>query len=218
MQQDSITRGLALVSLLLLVPLASVSAGPQLASLDVPLTIHETAGVERQQDVCSTGVPLPCGMLREPEGIALFDPSGQPVPAQFRVLERWRDQGLGKGDLSIRWLLVTFLADVPAGGKSVYRLKAGQTPSPTKPVKVEDKGDSWELGGLAFKKDFAGSFQLVFTDPDDKTITAAELPVTWTVWEAGPIRACLKAESSPVPGKFGFIAWIYAYAGQHAGT
>ena len=97
----------------------------------------------------------------------------------------------------------------------VYRLKAGQNPLPAKPVKAEDKGDAWEMGGLAFKKDFSRPFQLVLTDPDDKTITAAELPVQWTVWEAGPVRACLKAESPTVPGKFGFIAWIYAYAGQN---
>ena len=206
---------LALIPLFMLLAHADASAGTPPPSLDVPLTIHEVAGVDRRQDICSTGVPLPCGLLREPEGIAVFDPSGKAVPAQFRVLERWRDQGEGKGDLSIRWLLVTFLADVPAGGKSVYRLKAGQNPLPAKPVKVEDKGDAWEMGGLAFSKDFSRPFPLVLTDPDDKTITAAELPVTWTVWEAGPVRACLKAESPTVPGKFGFIAWIYAYAGQN---
>ena len=214
MQRKSKTRKLALSSLVLLVALADASAGSDLASLDVPLTIHEVAGVERQQDACSTGVPLPCGLLRELEGIALFDPSGQAVPAQFRVLERWRDQGEGRGDLSIRWLLVTFLADVPAGGKSVYRLKGGQNPLPASRVKVEDQGDVWKLGGLAFAKDFSRPFQLLLTNPDDKTISAAELPVTWAVWEAGPIRACLKAETPTVPGKFGFIAWIYAYAGQ----
>lgn len=46
--------------------------------------------MDRRQDNCSTGVPLPCGLFREPQGIAVFHPSGQAVPAQFRVLERWR--------------------------------------------------------------------------------------------------------------------------------
>lgn len=193
---------------------ADGSAGPSLSSLDVALTIHEVAGVDRRQDVCSTGVPFPCGLLREPEGVALFDSSGRAVPAQFRVLERWRDRGEAKGDLSIRWLLVTFLADVPAGGQSVYRLKAGRNLPPANPVKVEDRGDVWKMGGLAFHKDFSRPFQLLLTGPDDKQLTAAELPVTWTVWETGPVRACLKAESPTVPGMFGFIAWLYAYAGQ----
>lgn len=215
MQRKSKIRTLALSSLFLLVALAAASAGPPLASLDVPLTIRDVAGVDRQQDICSTGVPLPCGLLREPEGIALFHPSGKAVPAQFRVLERWRDQGHVMGDLSVRWLLVTFLADVPAGGKIVYRLKAGQNPLPAQPVKFEETGDQWDLGGLAFKKDLSGPFQLVLTDPDGRMIAGSELPVTWTAWEAGPVRACLKAESPTVPGKFGFIAWIYAYAGQN---
>lgn len=185
-----------------------------LASLDLPLTIHEVAGVARKQDLCSTGVPLPCGLLREPQGIAVFDSAGKAVPAQFRVLERWRDKGEGRADLSIRWLLVTFLADVPAGGSSVYKLKAGNNPLPPQPVEIADKGQAWQLGGMQFRKDFSSPFRLVFTDVESKTLTAAELPVTWSVWESGPLRACLKAESPTIAGKFGFIAWIYAYAGQ----
>lgn len=206
---------LTLVSCSGFLVLADASAGPAPSALDLPLTIHEVAGVDRWQDICSTGVPLPCGLLQEPEGIGLFDPSDKAVPAQFRVLERWRNQGEGQGDLSIRWLLVTFLADVPAGGQVVYRLRAGQNPLPSSPVKAVDRGDTWELGGLAFKRDFSRPFQLGFTDPDERTVTAADLPVQWSVWEAGPVRACLKAESPTVPGKFGFIAWLYAYAGQH---
>jgi hypothetical protein len=192
---------LAMASLFGFVAFADASTGPPRSSLDLPLTIYEVAGVERRQDICSTGVPLPCGLLQKPEEIALFGPSGRAVPAQFRVLERWRDHGQGRGDLSVRWLLVTFLADVPAGGKVVYRLKVGQNPPPAEPVKPGDKGDAWKMGGLTLRKDFSRPFPLVLTDPDDKTITAAELPVKWTVWEAGPVRACLKAESATVPGK-----------------
>ena len=206
---------LAMASLFGFVAFADATTGPPVSSLDLPLTIYEVGGADRRQDICSTGVPLPCGLLKETEGIALFDSSGHAVPAQFRVLERWRDHGQGRADLSVRWLLVTFLADVPAGGKVVYRLKAGQNPSPAKPVKAEDNGDAWKAGALVLQKDFSRPFQLVLTDPDHKTITAAELPVKWTVWEDGPVRACLKAESPTVPGKFGFIAWIYAYAGQN---
>ena len=215
MNREHRNRLLLLLPLALVVFLADASDGASGPSLDVPLTIHDVAGVDRRQDVCSTGVPIPCGLLRQPDGIALFDSAGKAVPAQFRVLERWRDQGEGRGDLSVRWLLVTFLADVPAGGKSVYRLQAGPNPLPTRPVTIEDRGDAWAMGGLAFNKDFSHPFPLVLTSPDDKNIAATELPVTWTVWEAGPVRACLKAESPTVPGKFGFIAWIYAYAGQN---
>ena len=74
--------------------------------LDVPLTTDEPAGVGRQGEPCSTGVPFPPGLLQEPEGIVVVDPGGKAVPAQFRVLERWREKAFGKDDLSIKWLLI----------------------------------------------------------------------------------------------------------------
>ena len=140
---------------LLAVVVAMVPACLPAVELDVPLTVWDVAGVERRAEPCSTGVPMPCGLLVEPQGIAVHDAGGRAVPAQFRVLERWRDQGIGKGDGSVKWLLATFLADVPARGEAVYRLKAGENPAPPNPAKVEDKGDAIAMGGLSFRKDFS---------------------------------------------------------------
>lgn len=205
------TRGIALVLLSALIPsLAAGAAEPQ--GLDVPLTIWDVAGVERKQDVCSSGIPIPCGLLKEPEGVAVFDPSGKAVPAQFRVLERWREKADGKDDGSVKWLLVTFFADVPAGKSAVYRLKSGQNPAPDRPVKVADKGNAWDLGGALVKKDFSSPFRLLLTNPDGKEIGPEGQAITWSVWEQGPLRACLRAESPTDHDKFGFIAWVYAYA------
>ena len=187
-------------------------AAENAAKLDVPLTIWDVAGVERKAEPCSTGVPLPHGMLREPSGLAVSDPSGKRVPAQFKVLERWREYGQDK---FIKWLLVTFLADVPKGGKSVYRLRA--VPEAAKPPwknVVRLTRDAFVMNGLAFKRDFSSPFRLVLTDPDGGRHTAAGLPVKMTVYEDGPVRGCIRAETPTVPGKFGFIAWVYSYAGQ----
>ncbi|MGQ9662465.1 MAG: hypothetical protein ACUVWX_09045 [Kiritimatiellia bacterium] len=139
------------IEMLSVLAMISIAAAVE-TSFDIPLTVWDVAGVERKQEICSTGVPLPCGLLKEPEDIAVFDAAGKPVPAQFTVLERWRDAGEGRGDLSIRWLLVTFLADVPAGGKSEYRLARGTNPLPPHPVRIEDKGDAWLMGGAKVKK------------------------------------------------------------------
>ncbi|HOX06936.1 MAG TPA: hypothetical protein PK280_11080 [Planctomycetota bacterium] len=196
--------------------LAGQPAAP--AALDVPFTVWDTAGVERKGEICSSGVPIPCGALKEAEGVAVFDASGKAVPAQFRVLERWREKADGKDDLSVKWLLVTFLADVPAGKSAAYRLKAGQNPAPAAPAKIEEKPDGYAMGGLAFKKDFTAPFKLVLTDADGKERTGEGQDIKWSVWEAGPVRACLKAESPTDHGKFGFIAWVYAYAGQSGST
>ena len=125
----------------------------KLADLDLPLTVQESAGVERKGDLCSTGVPLPLGLIQEPEGIALYDGKGAAVPAQFRVLERWLNFG---EDKSLKWLLVTFLADVPKDGKAVYHLRAGKNPeiSPTARIDRDERASAplskthsnWSLG------------------------------------------------------------------------
>jgi hypothetical protein len=182
--------------------------------LDVPLVVFDTAGVDRRQEVCSSGIWVPCGALKRPEEIAVFDSAGEAVPAQFRVLERWREKAAGKDDLSVRWLLVTFLADVPAGGKAEYRLKAGKNPAPATPVRIEEKGDAWQMGGLSLKKDFTAPFKLVLTDPNGNEKSTEGPQIGWSVWESGPVRACLRAESPTDHDHLGFIAWIYAYAGQ----
>jgi len=180
----------------------------------VPLIVFDTAGVDRKQDVCSGGVWFPCGALNEPDGIAVFDSAGEATPAQFRVLERWREKAEGKDDLSVKWLLVTFLADVPAGGKAEYRLKAGKNPAPAAPVRIQQKGNTWEMGGLSLEKDFTTPFKLILTDADGNEMSTDGQQIKWSVWESGPLRACLRAESPTDHTKFGFIAWIFAYAGQ----
>ncbi|MHC4917537.1 MAG: hypothetical protein ACYTGB_18835, partial [Planctomycetota bacterium] len=211
MNRDRNTAALSVMAVLAAaVLLASGAAAGE--TLDVALTVFEPAGVERRSEPCSSGVLVPCGLLKEPEGIAVFSPAGRAVPAQFKVLERWREKADGKDDLSVKYLLVTFLADVPAKGKAVYRLKRGTNPAPARPATLVKKGEDYELGGLLVRKDFSAPFQLVLTDPDGKEITAAELPVKLSVYEQGPVRCGLKAESVTVPGKFGFTAWIFAYA------
>lgn len=180
--------------------------------LSVPLTIREVAGVDRVAEPCSTGVPFPLGLLQVPEGLAVFDSNNNPTPAQFKVLEKWREYGQ---DGSIKWLLVTFLADVSANAEGRYYLRFGNNPSPAQPVSVNDTGSAFQMGGQTFMKDFSAPFKLVLTEPDGLTMHHGSdlTTIHWSIEEAGPVRTCLKAESSTEAGKFGFIAWIYAYAG-----
>jgi hypothetical protein len=193
----------------------TLSVARAAVTFDVPLTINETAGVERRQDICSTGVPLPCGALKTLTGIAVFDPAGKAVPAQFKVLERWREKVSARNDLSVKWLLVTFLADVPAGGSAVYRLKAGENPAPAKPVTIIKQDQGHVLNGLVFKADGSAPFEMVMTDADDKAIPASSLAsLKWSLWEEGPVRACLAGESKTEDGKYGLMVWVYSYAGK----
>ncbi|MBN1546060.1 MAG: hypothetical protein JW902_05300 [Syntrophaceae bacterium] len=180
--------------------------------LNVPLKVCDVADAYRTHEPVSSGVPLPHGLLHGCDHLAVFNEKKEAVPAQFRVLERWRDYG---DDNSIKWLLVTFFADVSASATSTYYLRYGSNPSPTPPLEVTDKGDAFGLGTQIFKKDFSSPFELLLTAVDGSTAyRARDLGnISWEILENGPLRVCFKAESETIPDRFGFIAWIYAYAG-----
>ena len=91
--------------------------------LKVPLEVKETAGVGAEAYPVTTVVPLPFGKYYETDKFRLVDMSGNTVPAQFDVLNRWWDK-----DNSIRHLLINFQSTVKAknivsSGISTYYLQ-----------------------------------------------------------------------------------------------
>jgi hypothetical protein len=103
---------------------AAAHAAAAAMPLAVPLALQETAGVERRAWPASASVPLPRGRLAAPDAVWLAADERRPVPFQARALERWPDG-------SVRWLLLDFLADVPAGGLATYTLHDGRPPRPS---------------------------------------------------------------------------------------
>ncbi|HSK75190.1 MAG TPA: hypothetical protein VLQ45_01930 [Thermoanaerobaculia bacterium] len=140
-------NGLALQSSPPPVPAAKAApapAPPGGASARVALTVRETAGVGRAGEVVRSGVPLPRSLgVRDVRGLAVVDPGGRPVPADFAVLARWN---AGKDDATapVQWLLVSFPATVPADKSAVYTLvtdgSAGSNPAPPVAVKLTREG------------------------------------------------------------------------------
>ncbi len=119
-------------------PAKAATPGPPVR---VPLTVKETAGVARTGEVVRSGVPLPRDPgVRDVQGLAVVDPQGKPVPAEFRVLARWN---AGKEDASapVQWVLVAFPASVGARGSAVYTLVTGvQNPPPAAPLRLTREG------------------------------------------------------------------------------
>src|SRR6187549_494538 len=83
-------------TLLALLALATGLVRPASASYSVPvpsqllLTVRETAGVARSGEVVRSGVPIPRGLnLRGTGALAVVDPAGKAVPADFQVTARW---------------------------------------------------------------------------------------------------------------------------------
>ena len=110
----------------------------------IPLTVHEPTDAPRRQWPVSSGIPLPKGLLTDPASCRLLDGSGAAVPAQFRALSWWPD------GMSVRWLLVDFLADTRSDRDAGYTLECGTdapSPPPARPVVVKPMGLDARLGG-----------------------------------------------------------------------
>lgn len=101
--------------------------------LDVPLTISRRPA--------TAGVPLAeTANVRDVARVALVDAANKPVPAQFRVMARWRGL-VSDTNRPIKWLLVD--TDAPAGD---YRLVLGSNPMPAMKV---SSGTNFGQGGPA---------------------------------------------------------------------
>ena len=86
------------------------------AGVEVPLSVRETAGIDRHQWPMRTGVPLPKGSAKSVEKLQILDSQGRFVPALFSVANRWEDG-------SIQWVHCDFAATVSANSQSAYELR-----------------------------------------------------------------------------------------------
>lgn len=120
--------------------------------IPVTLTVHNPLPIARPREGISAGVPLARGHLRDPAAVRVFGPDDRPLPSQARAQCLW-------GDGSVRWLMVHFLADLPASGN--VRLRVGcdscEAPLPALPLRVRDEitRAAVDTGALRFAIDGA---------------------------------------------------------------
>ena len=121
------------------------------------LRLAEPVGLPRRAEPVAVGVPLPRGLAADTRQFRLLDAQGREVLAQCRELSRWWPRSE-----SIRWLLVQFLADCPAGGRAVYRLVHGVAPAEAKtPLVVRERPDHIDVvTGRARFRFAKGAFRL----------------------------------------------------------
>lgn len=112
--------------------------------LDVSLYVEDYAGIDRVADPVRSGVPIPRSLaIRDEASFRVLDPDGGTVNAQFEVTSRW---GGEPDDTTkpIKWVLVSFLADVEASGASTYRFQSssqlgqGSTPERLPMIATDD--------------------------------------------------------------------------------
>ena len=117
------------------------------SGIEVPLTVQETAGIDRQQVLVTTGIPLPGGALKSAEKLQIIDAQGRFIPAQFWAANRWWEDG------SIKWVQVDFAVNVAAHGKANYFLReVGEIPPFPSPIGLIPRGRDFEVitGPLRF--------------------------------------------------------------------
>ena len=117
------------------------------AGVEVPLTVRETAGIDRHQWPVRAGVPLPKGALKGVEKLQILDAQGRFVPALFAVANRWWEDG------SIQWVHCDFAATVAANSQTPYVLRDVVTlPEFPSPMGFIPRGKAFEVitGPLRF--------------------------------------------------------------------
>lgn len=89
----------------------------------IPITVSEEHGIQRNNAPVTSGIPIRKEYkIFNTQNLQIINSSGEPLPAQFKILARHN----GKvDDLSkeTKVLLVDFLTDIQANGKSTFYLK-----------------------------------------------------------------------------------------------
>lgn len=99
----------------------------------IRLSVAEPTLAFRKQWPVTSGVPLPQGTLSKTENACVVHTAGAVMPAQFEAFSYWPDG-------SIKWLVVSFLADSNPGVLTCYDLEISSAPKPrlATDLKVEE--------------------------------------------------------------------------------
>lgn len=118
-----------------------------------PITVANPYGCALKGFPVSNGIPFAKGELGNPDHARLLDSQGREIPMQAQATMRWLDG-------SIKWLLVTFLADLPANGHSDYSVEYGtrvRRMAVPAPVKVRQDGQQITVDTGLLRAQFDGT-------------------------------------------------------------
>jgi len=198
----------------------------------VTLTMTERAGVIRQAEWITIGVPLPKGLVKSTDELCLRQ-NGRTIPCEVLPVNKWWDDG------SLRWVHLIFQSECPANGTALVTLARASAARPAKElITATEKPDRFivDTGVITFevrKKGFniidavrtqdgtvinshsRGLYVLV----EEKEYSAAfDQDVRVTLEETGPLHVVLRAtgsfKNSKGERRFDFDCRLCAYAGS----
>ena len=161
-----------------------------------PITVRNPHAAAARQWPVTHGVPFPKGALADAAHFRLTR-DGREVPVQARPTGLWPDG-------SIKWILLSFAADVPAAGKAEYDLEFGRgvRRRSWRGVSAIRRGRevAVDTGALRLRIDSHGNVVLpggaacptVIRDSAGRTYSTAAGASKTMIEENGPIRALIK--------------------------
>jgi hypothetical protein len=176
----------------------------------IPLYFEKIYNKPRQGEPCSVAIPAAKGALTSLETVRIYNQEKQPVPVQTKATAYWEDH-------SIRWMYLTFPADLPANQETVYycdwtNLQAEKAPV-TDTLTVEFKQETGEIfvdtGALSFVlvqgSDWFKTFQYGDRPQSEETIRGPFLKELsgeryriyqdeWKILEHGSVRSILEGK------------------------
>lgn len=217
-------------------PFASAPRRNQAATLErerVNVELAEEEGIARHAVPVRFGFPVPQGKLFDPAQIRLLGPDGSEMPAQFTTTGFWKDD-------SIRWLAVSFLANMEPKSRANYILEFGRAVkrvAPPCPIRLSRKGDALNVDtsamrirlnarrfGFLDEVSVAGEAVarsgggLILTTRDERKFTSTAGESNLRIEEEGPLTACVRIEGPLTNEKgenyFRHITRLRFYAGS----
>jgi hypothetical protein len=113
---------------------------------EVPIIIREWAGISREREPVTVGIPMPKGVLTANHQLGFSEPGMGALPIQIAPLAHWSDG-------SIKWVLLDFQARVAAGERkelSVQVKPATPELPPPMPLVENDKEIIVDTGAAHF--------------------------------------------------------------------
>jgi len=104
----------------------------------VMLTVRNPHPAAAESTPITTGLPFPRGALGDDAHLRLLDADGRELPLQTEVTARWQDG-------SVQWVLLDFLATVPAQSRAQFAVEYGSAVERTvrpEGITIERAGDA----------------------------------------------------------------------------
>jgi len=113
-----------------------------IAAVKIKLTVKETIGINRNNEMVHNGVPISRNdKILTTSNLIINDGKGVQIPATFEVLSRWAG---GKDDITkpIQWLLVSFPATLEAHSSATYYIQTGSPKVSTPHISIVETSSS----------------------------------------------------------------------------